>query len=313
MNVLISGSHGLIGSALAGSLSAEGHGIVKLVRGAPAARARGGDDRPAEVPWDPSQGTIDQEALDRHGPYAAVVHMAGAGIGDHRWTDARRQEIMASRVGPTRLLAGIAAHLDPVPGVLVSASAIGYYGDRGDEILTEESAPGEGFLADVCRAWEDATAPAGDWMRVVHLRTGVVLSALGGALAKQLPLFRLGLGGRLGSGRQYTSWITLDDEVSAIRRALEDDRLTGPLNATAPNPVTNAELTRALGRALHRPTLLTVPRPALAVVLGGEMSRELLLGGQRVHPARLIALGHTFAHPDIDSALDAVLAPGRPS
>jgi len=239
--------------------------------------------------------------------------MAGAGIGDHRWTDARRQEIMASRVGPTRLLAGIAAHLDPVPGVLVSASAIGYYGDRGDEILTEESAPGEGFLADVCRAWEDATAPAGDWMRVVHLRTGVVLSALGGALAKQLPLFRLGLGGRLGSGRQYTSWITLDDEVSAIRRALEDDRLTGPLNATAPNPVTNAELTRALGRALHRPTLLTVPRPALAVVLGGEMSRELLLGGQRVHPARLIALGHTFAHPDIDSALDAVLAPGRPS
>jgi len=313
VNVLISGSHGLIGSALAGSLSAEGHGIVKLVRGAPAARARGGDDRPAEVPWDPSRGTVDHEALDRHGPYAAVVHMAGAGIGDHRWTDARRQEIMESRVGPTRLLAEIAAHLDPVPGVLVSASAIGYYGDRGDEILTEESAPGEGFLADVCRAWEDATAPASDSMRVVHLRSGVVLTSRGGALAKQLPLFRLGLGGRLGSGRQYMSWITLDDEVSVIRRALEDDRLAGPLNATAPTPVTNAEFTRALGRALHRPALFAVPRQALAAVLGGEMSRELLLAGQRVQPARLIAVGHSFAHPGIDGALESVLAPGRRS
>lgn len=313
MNVLISGSHGLIGSALAGSLIAEGHGVVRLVREAPAARARAGGDRPAEVPWNPSQGTLDQEALDRHGPYAAVVHLAGAGIGDRRWTDARRKEIMASRVGPTRLLAEIAAHLHPVPGVLVSASAVGYYGDRGDEILTEESAPGEGFLADVCRAWEDATAQAGDSMRVVHLRTGVVLTSRGGALAKQLPLFRLGLGGRVGSGRQYMSWITLDDEVSVIRRALEDDRLTGPLDATAPTPVTNAEFTRALGRALHRPALFTVPRPALAAVLGGEMSRELLLAGQRVQPARLIALGHTFAHPGIDGALDSVLAPGRRS
>lgn len=308
MNVLLSGSHGLIGSALATRLTAEGHDVVPLVR---STGTSAGGSQAAAVPWDPPQGTVDRDALHRHGPYDAVVHLAGAGIGDHRWNAARRQEILASRVGSTRLLATLAAHLDPVPGVLVSASAVGWYGDRGDELLTEESAPGRGFLADLCRAWEAAAAPASGAMRVVYLRTGIVLARQGGALAKQLPLFRLGLGGRLGNGRQHMSWITLDDEVSVIRRALDDDRLVGPVNATAPSPVTNAEFTRALGRALRRPAVLAVPRPVLAAALGREMAHELLLAGQRAVPARLTAAGHAFAHPDIDRALASVLAPGR--
>jgi hypothetical protein len=309
VNVLLSGSHGLIGSALAVQLTAEGHGVVRLLRSTGSGDP--GVDEAVTVPWDPRQGTVDRDALERHGPYDAVVHLAGAGIGDYRWNASRRQEILDSRVGPTRLLAAVTARLDPVPGVLVSASAIGYYGDRGDEVLTEDSAPGLGFLADVCRAWEEATAPAGDAMRVVHLRTGIVLARQGGALAKQLPLFRLGLGGRLGSGRQYMSWITLDDEVSAIRRAIDDDRLVGPVNAIAPSPVTNAGFSRALGRALRRPAVLTVPRPALTVALGSEMAHELLLASQRVLPTRLTAIGHTFTHPDIDRALVSVLAVGR--
>ena len=189
----------------------------------------------------------------------------------------------------------------------MSASAVGYYGDRGDEELDERSAPGTGFLAEVCRAWEAATAPAADASRVVQLRTGIVLPRRRGALAKQLPLFRLALGGRLGSGRQYMSWITLDDAVSVIRRAIDDDALAGPLNVTTPEPVTNARFTRALATAVHRPAVLAVPRPALRVAFGRPMADELLLAGQRVLPARLVAAGHRFAHPDLDSALAAVL------
>lgn len=303
MRVLLTGSHGLIGDALAGRLAADGHDVVRLVRTA----AHGGADAAA---WDPRRGTVDTDGVVALGPYDAVVHLAGAGIGDRRWTDARRREILESRVGPTRLVAGLVASLDPVPAVLVSASAVGYYGDRGDEELTEESGPGKGFLADVCRAWEGATAPAADVTRVAHVRTGIVLSARGGALAKQLGLFRLGLGGRLGHGGQYVSWITLDDEVAAIVRVIEDDRLAGPVNLTAPAPVTNAEFTRALARAVHRPAILAVPRPALAAALGSEMARELLLSSQRVLPARLAAAGHAFAHPDLEGALAAVLDGG---
>lgn len=304
MKVLLSGSHGLIGRALATRLTAEGHGVVRLVREAPAAVAVDGQ---RAVAWDPRNDWVDGDALDRHGPYEALVHLAGAGIGDRRWSAARRREILASRVGSTDLIARLAARLDPRPGVLVSASAVGYYGDRGDEVLTEESTPGEGFLADVCRAWESATAPADDALRVVRLRTGIVLALHGGALARQLPIFRLRLGGRLGSGRQYLSWITLDDHVSIVRRALDDDRLVGPVNATAPSPVTNAQFTRALGRALHRPAGLAVPRPALAAVVGAQRSRQLLLASQRALPGRLTAVGHRFAHPDIERALASVL------
>jgi len=305
MNVLVSGSHGLIGGALVRSLTADGHVVVPLVR--PGASP----GRQGVVAWDPERGTVDRAALERSGPYDAAVHLAGAGIGDRRWSAARRRTILASRVDSTHLFAETLVQLDPVPRVLVSASAVGYYGDRGDEALTEESGPGHGFLADVCRSWEAATAGADEALRVVHLRTGVVLSRTGGALAKQLPLFRLGMGGRLGSGRQYVSWITLDDEVSVIRRALDDDRLVGPVNATAPAPVTNSRFTKALAGAVRRPAVLAVPGPALALALGGEMARELLLTGQRVLPARLTSLGHDFAQPDIDTALSAVLASGR--
>lgn len=311
MTVLLSGSHGLVGTALAADLAAGGVTVVRLVRDT-AGRGAGeqGGGQPTTVGWDPRRGAVDHHALRRHGPYSAVVHLAGAGIGDRRWTPRRRQELVDSRVGPTRHLAGIVRALDPVPGVLVSASAVGYYGDRGDEVLTEESARGEGFLSDLCRDWEQAAATAAGDLRVVQLRSGVVLDARGGALAKQLPIFRLGLGGRLGDGRQYTSWISLADEVGVIRRAIDDDRLVGPLDATAPSPVTNAELTRALGRALHRPAVLPVPRAALAVALGAEMSRETVLASQRVLPARLAAVGHEFAHPDVDAALASALAAG---
>lgn len=303
MKVLLSGSHGLIGRALAERLCDGGHTVVRMVR-------PGGTASGACVGWDPRRGSVDERAVGRLGPYGAVVHLAGAGIGDRRWTAARRREILASRQGPTRLLAELVTRLDPVPAVLACASAVGYYGDRGDEVLTEESPPGSGFLAEVCGAWEAAAAPASHLTRVAHLRTGIVLDRRGGALAKQLPLFRLGLGGRLGDGNQYMSWIALDDEVSAIVRVIEDDRLAGPLNLCAPSPVTNADFARALGRALRRPVALGVPRSVLSVALGAEMARELLLFSQRALPARLLAAGHAFCHPDIDDALAAALSAG---
>jgi uncharacterized protein (TIGR01777 family) len=263
------------------------------------------------VAWDPAGGTIDEGALTALGPFDAAVHLAGAGIGDHRWTANYQAEIRRSRSGPTRLLAGVVAGLRPVPAVLVSASAVGYYGDRGAEVLTEESGRGKGFLADVCADWEAATAPAEEATRVVRLRTGIVLDRHGGALARQLPLFRLGLGGRLGRGDQYTSWITLDDAVTAIVRAVQDARLVGPVNLCAPAPVTNAEFARALGRALHRPAALAVPRRAVQLVLGAEMAGELLFSSQRAVPSRLEAVGHPFAHPELGGALAAVLAQPR--
>jgi uncharacterized protein (TIGR01777 family) len=317
MNVLISGSHGLIGGALTRRLSDEGHTVVPLVR--PPDREPGKGHlagSPSEpfaarpsVPWDPATGALDLAALDRHAPYDAVVHLAGAGIGDRRWSRARRDTILASRVEPTRLLARTLAGMDPRPPVL-SASAVGFYGDGGERDLTEDDTVGQGFLADVCRQWEAATAAADDTMRVVHLRSGVVLSTRGGALARQLPLFRLGLGGRLGSGKQYLSWITLDDELAVIDRVITDDRLAGAVNAVAPEPVTNAAFTTALAAALHRPAMLPVPAVALGAALGRDLAAELLLAGQRVRPRRLEDAGHEFAHAHITDALDAVLTAG---
>ncbi len=259
--------------------------------------------------WDPAAGVMGDDALDALRSADAVIHLAGAGLGDRRWSADRRREIVASRVAATALLCRTLAGLERRPAVLVSASAVGFYGDRGDEELTEASAPGTGFLADLCRQWEDATTPAAEaGVRVVRLRSGVVLSGRGGALARQLPLFRMGVGGRLGDGRQWLSWITLADEVGVVLHALDHPSVEGPVNATAPSPVTNRAFTAALGRALHRPAVLAVPAVALRVALGSELASEMILAGQRVLPARVLGDGYRFVHPTLDVALAAVLA-----
>ncbi len=297
MRVVVSGSSGLIGSALCRALEGSGHDVVRLVRRTP---------RPGESSWDPPAGTIDTAGLGR---IDGVVHLAGAGIGDRRWSPARRRLLVASRVGTTALLARTLARLDPVPRVLLNASATGFYGDRGDEVLNEESPAGTGFLADLCRQWEQAVAPAAEaGIRSVRLRSGIVLSAAGGALARQLPLFRLGLGGRLGNGRQWTSWVSGEDWVRAALFLLEHDTLAGPVNMVAPEPVTNGVFTSALGRSLHRPAVLPVPATALRVVFGRGLVDEALLASQRVHPVALEAAGFAFRHRDIDTALPAILA-----
>jgi hypothetical protein len=297
MRIVVTGSSGFIGRALRLAFAGDGHEVVPLVR-----RPTG----PGEARWDPAAGTIDAGALRGA---EAVIHLAGAGIGDRRWTPARKDAILRSRVQSTALLCRTIAGLDRPPPVLVSASAIGYYGDGGDEELTETSPPGLGFQAEVCRAWEAATAPAeGAGVRVVHLRSAVVLSRHGGALARQLPLFRAGLGGRLGDGHQWFSWITLRDEVGVIARAIDDTSLVGAVNASAPEPVTNREFSVALGRALHRPAVMVVPRIALRVALGHELADELLLGSLRVLPARLSATGYRFLDPTLAGALDSAIA-----
>ena len=302
MDVVVSGSHGLIGSALVPALGAAGHGVRRLVRG------RAG---PSDVGWDPAAGTIDVAGL---AGVDAVVNLAGVGIGDKRWTDAQKARIRDSRIAGTGLLAGALAGLATPPGVLVSASAVGYYGDRGDEVLTEDSGPGEGFLAEVVRDWEEAAAPAAAaGVRVVHTRSGIVLSSSGGALKKQLPLFRLGLGGPLGSGRQWVSWVSIDDEVAAILHVLRTDAVRGPVNVTAPEPVTASGMAKAIGRALHRPAVLPVPKVALGVVLGSQLTDEMLLASQRAVPSRLLASGFQFRHPGIDGALDDILHPSADS
>ncbi|MCU4183815.1 TIGR01777 family oxidoreductase [Acidiferrimicrobium sp. IK] len=295
MRIAVTGSHGLIAGHLIPALRGAGHDVTALVRG-PAA--------PGEVHWDPERGELDPGDL---AGVDGVVHLAGAGL-LRRWTDGGKQQIVDSRVKGTTLLAEVLAGLDPQPKVLVSASAIGWYGDRGDEVLSEDSTPGTGFLAEVAQRWEASTAPAIDaGIRTVFLRTGIVQSTDGGALKAQKPVFALGLGGRLGSGRQWVSWISLDDEVGAILHALGDERLSGPVNLTAPNPVTNAGYTKALGRALHRPAVMVVPGPVISAVMGSEMAHQMLLGGQRVLPGRLEASGYRFAHRTIDEALADLL------
>jgi uncharacterized protein (TIGR01777 family) len=301
MRVAVTGSHGFIGSELVAVLRRGGHDVTRVVRPRPG-EGPGAD----EVAWDIGAGTIDAAGLEGHD---AVVHLAGAGLGDHRWTQAYRREIRDSRARGTALLCETLAKLDRPPRVMVSGSAVGWYGDRGDEALTEASGPGTGFLAGVVRDWEAATGAARDaGIRVVRLRSGVVLDPRGGALRKQLLPFRLGAGAKLGSGRQWLSWITLQDEVAAVLHLMRSETLRGPVNATAPDPVTNAEFTRALAAALHRPAFLTVPPFALKLGFGRDMAEEMLLGGQRVLPAALEASGFTFRHPHVGAALRAMLA-----
>lgn len=294
--VVVSGASGLIGSALVDVLASRGHRVVRLVR-RPAA---GGG---AEIAWDAARGVVDSDALEGAD---AVIHLAGKNIAG-RWTAAVKREILESRTAGTRLLASALAALRRPPGVLVSASAVGYYGDRGDRTVTEDSPPGTGFLPDVAKAWEAAAQPAVEaGIRVVHPRIGIVLSARGGALAQMLPPFRLGLGGVIGSGRQHMSWIALDDVVAALEHLAFGSALSGPVNAVAPHPVTNREFAATLGRVLRRPTVL--PLPAFMVrLLFGEMGQALLLEGARVLPTRLEASGFRFRYPRLEEALRAEL------
>lgn len=298
MHIAISGSSGLIGTALTARLRAAGHTVRPLVRR---------EAHEGEITWDPARGVLAPDAL---AGVDAVVNLAGAGIGDHRWTDAYKQELRDSRLRSTELLSETIALTDAAqrPSVLLSGSAIGYYGDRGEQLLDESSGPGNGFLSRLCIEWEAATAPAADaGVRVVHLRTGIVLAAHGGALKKQLPLFKLGLGGWFGSGRQWQSWITLADEVGAIEHLLTS-KVTGAVNLTAPDPVTNRELARTLARVLHRPAMLPIPGFAPKLVLGAELVDAVLLAGQRVVPRVLEADGYEFRQPALESALRSVLA-----
>ena len=296
MKVVVTGSSGLIGSALVSNLRGEGHDVRRLVRRVPRA-----DD---EIQWHPSSGHLEPEALDG---VDAVVHLAGAGIGDHRWTADYKQEIRDSRVhGTTAIATAIASAARP-PRVLVSGSAVGFYGDTGENAADESSPSGDGFLASVVREWEAATTPAADaGIRVVTIRTGVVLSADGGLLGQVLPLFKLGLGGRLGSGRQWMSWVSIADHVAAVRHLLASDGISGAVNVTAPEPVRNKDFTKSLARALHRPAIAIVPSPALKVALGG-FAEEGALVSQRVLPTRLEDAGFTFTFADIDAALGALV------
>jgi len=295
MRIAITGSSGLIGSALVASLEADGHTPVRVVRG---------DGGPGTVRWDIEAGHID--AADLEG-LDGVVHLAGEGIAEKRWTDDQKRKILESRTQGTALLAGALASLTDKPPVLVSGSAIGFYGDRGDEQLTEASEPGTGFAAEVAQAWEEAAAPAAAaGVRVARIRTGIVLAAKGGALERLAGIARFGVLGKIGSGRQWMSWISLADEVSAIRFLLEHD-VAGPVNLTAPGPVTNAVFTKTLGRVLNRPTFMPVPSFGPKLLLGSELARSLLFDGQRVLPDALVDAGYEFQHTDLEPTLEDLL------
>jgi len=296
MRILISGSSGLVGSALVPALQSSGHEVVPLVRSS----SSGTQSRTGSVTWDPMSGQLSAASLEG---IDAAVHLAGENIAARRWTAAQKARIRESRVAGTRLLAETLAKLTKAPRALVCASAIGFYGDRSDQRLNEDSPPGTGFLAETCREWEAAAKPAVErGIRVVHLRTSLVLASQGGALAKMLPPFRLGIAGIIGSGRQHMSWISLDDLVAVISYALSNEMLRGPVNAVAPNPVTNYEFTKTLGQVLRRPTLF--PMPAFAARLAfGEMADGLLLASTRVEPKRLLDSGFRFRFPELEAAL----------
>ena len=308
MRVAVTGASGLIGSALVPALRARGHEVIRLVRRAPAA--------PGEVRWDPRTGDVARRVgeaapvgLDLAGlaGVEGIVVLAGAGVGDKRWTDAYKAEILDSRVQGTTTIARAAAALDPKPSVLVCGSAIGYYGDTGDRAVTEESPQGAGFLADVVAQWEASAQPAIDaGIRVPFARTGLVVSSKGGAWKRLMPIFKAGLGGKVGSGKQYWSFISMRDEIAALISLLEDQRYRGPVNLTAPTPVTNAEVTSAMGRVLGRPTVLPVPSFALKIALG-EFSQDVL-GSQRVLPKVLEHDGFAWSDPTIDSAIEQAVA-----
>ncbi|MFE2304366.1 TIGR01777 family oxidoreductase [Streptomyces sp. NPDC059445] len=293
--IAIAGASGLIGSALARSLSAEGHEVVRLVRREPRS--------PDEIRWDPQRQRIDAVGLIG---CAAVVNLAGAPVAGRPWTRTYKRMIRDSRVLGTVTLAEAVASLDEPPRVFVNGSAIGFYGDTGDRAVDESAPPGDGFLSSVCVEWEEATAPAQEaGVRTVIPRTGLVVAREGGAWARLIPLFKAGAGGRMGNGRQYWSYIALHDEVAAIRHLIDTESLSGPVNLTAPDPLTNGEITEAMGRVLHRPTLLTAPAPLLRLALG-DMAEDVL-GSQRVLPTRLLESGFTFAFPSIDATLRAAL------
>lgn len=296
MRIVIAGASGLIGSALTQALRGAGHEVRRLVR-------RAAVSAPDEILWSPAAGEVDVAALRGTD---AVINLAGENVG-HRWTPRRRERIVRSRVDSTRTLVAALSQLSPKPAVFLSASAAGFYGDHGDETLTEASPIGHGFLPEVCLAWEThAEGASRQGVRTVLLRFGIVLSRDGGALARMLPLFRLGLGGRLGSGRQWMSWVSLDDVVGIVEHALRDARYAGPMNVVAPSAVTNADFTATLARVLRRPALLPAPAWGLRLVFG-DMAEEALLASQRVLPRRLSEAGYAFRHPTLESALRAVV------
>ena len=296
MKIVISGASGLIGTQLVAKLSQSGHEVIRLVRRSPKAD---------EIQWNPKSGTLDAAALEGAD---AVIHLSGAGIGDKRWTTSYRKEILDSRTDTTALLAKTIASLSRKPSVFLSGSAIGIYGARNDEQLTEVSTHGTGFLAEVCEQWEAAAKPAVDaGVRTVYLRTGIVLTPKGGALKKLLPLFKLGVGGKFGNGKQWQSWISIDDEIGAIEHLLTAN-VSGAVNLTAPNPVTNAEFTKVLASVLKRPAIVPVPTFAPKILLGGELADALLFTGQRVIPAALNASGYSFKHTTLERALRSLLS-----
>ena len=296
MKIVISGASGLIGTQLVAKLSSSGHEVVRLVRRSP---------KSGEIQWNPKSGTLDAAALEGTD---AVIHLSGAGIGDKRWTSGYRKEILDSRTATTALLATTMASLSRKPSVFLSGSAIGIYGARNDEQLTEVSTHGTGFLAEVCEQWEAAAKPAVDaGIRTVYLRTGIVLSPKGGALKKLLPLFKLGVGGKFGNGKQWQSWISIDDEIGAIEHLLTAN-VSGAVNLTAPNPVTNAEFTKVLASVLKRPAIVPVPTFAPKILLGGELADALLFTGQRIIPAALNASGYMFKHTTLESAFRSLLS-----
>lgn len=302
MHVGVTGAGGLIGGALTAALVERGDHVVAFTR------PRGSAPAGPNVRWDPASGLFDDADLRRVGHLDAVVHLAGAGIGDQRWTEARKREILSSRTASTRLLVGALRNAPDGAPFLASGSAIGYYGSRGDEILDERSVPGEDFLADVCRQWErEAAELRTSGTGVAMLRTGIVLSATGGALARQLGLFRLGLGGRLGSGTQWLSPIALDDTVRAILFVI-DQRIDGPVNLVAPCALTNQDFTIALARALHRPAPFAVPGFVLRLALGAAVTDGAVLASQRVTPRVLLDAGFNFHHPDVDALLRSALS-----
>lgn len=294
MKIAITGSSGFVGSKLVSSLTNDGHAVAPLVRKSP---------KTGEILWDPDKGVLDPGSL---AGVDGIIHLAGEGIASGRWTAAKKERIKTSRVQGTALLAKTILAMPTPPKVWISASAIGFYGDRGDEPMTESSPPGKGFLADVCQQWEAAANPAADRTRIVHPRIGVVLGTEGGALAQMLTPFKMGVGGAIGSGKQWMSWIAVDELVNVLKFALTNDSCRGPVNAVTPNPKTNADFGHTLGKVLHRPSIL--PMPAFAARLAfGEMADELLLSSTRVKPNRLTELGYSFQWPDLEGALHHVL------
>lgn len=296
MRILISGASGLIGSELVPYLRQQGHEVKRLVR----THQKAAED---EIPWDPEAEKIDVSALEG---FDAVVNLAGYNIFSGRWTESRKDKIRRSRITSTRTLANALSSLENPPEVFINASAMGYYGDRGEAEVTEDAPSGSNFLASVCREWEAATIAAKQrGIRVVYLRTGLVLTPKGGALGKMLPLFKLGLGGTLGSGEQYISWVTLEDYLRIISYVLTRKEIRGPVNISTPNPVTNAEFTKTLGRVLHRPTVFAVPTSIIRFV-AGELG-EIFLTGVRMQPERLEESGFQFDHPQLEEALHSLL------